>query len=264
MIYSNTLTYSEDTPKKALRTAHWLPNVFTVGNLALGFFAIVSTIEQKLTQAATCILLGHVCDILDGRVARWTKTTSRFGVEFDSLADWLSFGVAPAILIYNVVLQHYKLGWLLCLLFVLCGALRLARFNITAQTGETSLHFTGLPIPVAGGLLAVMVLLYDTWAKGEITHQVPLLMKKVPVLYQAIPVVVFGLAILMVSRLPYSSLKKTNFLRPRSLRALLATIFAGFMIYTYPQSTIFVIYLTYILWGLADTTFRKIYGFIKK
>ena len=240
------------------RGVYLVPSMFTLANMALGFYAIISSFNEEYISAATAVIVGNVLDMFDGRVARWTGTTSRFGIEFDSLADWISFGIAPALMIYKLALEHYgKWGFLLAFFFAVCGALRLARFNIKAQDSiETSGYFTGLPIPAAGGGIAAFVLVYQMWAEGNTAKTFTILMNQLPVLYQAVPLIVFVLGFLMVSTVQYTSFKKMNLLRPRSLRALMLLLFAGFMIYAYPHNTIFIMYAAYILWGLADYVWR--------
>ena len=130
-----------------------LPSIFTLGNMFCGFYAIIAVLSDHFQAAAVAILLAGVFDALDGRVARLTNSCSKFGVEFDSLADLVSFGLAPGILIYMWALKPFgRIGWLASFLFVVCGALRLARFNCQIHTSE-SWSFTGLPIPMAAGTI---------------------------------------------------------------------------------------------------------------
>ena len=122
-----------------------LPNLLTSISLFAGFYSIVATIDRKFTYAAIAIFISGVFDMLDGRVARMTKSSSRFGVEYDSLSDLIAFGVAPGLLVYIWALKSYgRFGWLAAFLFVACGALRLARFNIQVDTVQKK-HFLGLP-----------------------------------------------------------------------------------------------------------------------
>ena len=154
-----------------------LPSLFTTGNALCGFYAIIAAInsisvvsgnsftvdETWILRSAFAIMLGGVFDGLDGRVARSTKTTSKFGVEFDSLADLLTFGLAPAVLVYVWALRPYgKIGWIAAFLFVICGALRLARFNVQA-TGKKSNYFTGLPSPAAAASIASLWFFYFSY-----------------------------------------------------------------------------------------------------
>ena len=117
-----------------------LPNLFTTGNLFCGFWAIISVFQEKYFYAAIAILLAAVFDVLDGKVARLSGATSKFGVQYDSLADLVSFGVAPALLAFSWALRPYgRFGWLAAFLFVVCGALRLARFNVQTASGRRNI-----------------------------------------------------------------------------------------------------------------------------
>ena len=143
--------------KKLRRGIFLLPNIFTTLNLFCGFYSIIASTSGKFLAAAVAIIIAGVFDWLDGKIARATNTTSRFGVEYDSLADLVSFGMAPGIMMYLWALQPLgRIGWLAAFLFAACGALRLARFN--TQFGSiSSKHFIGLPIPAAAGMNAVGV-----------------------------------------------------------------------------------------------------------
>lgn len=249
-----------DKQAPMLKARSMVPNLFTVGNMALGFFAIVAAINGRWIAAPTAIFVAHFLDILDGRVARWMRLSSRFGMEFDSFADWISFGIAPGIMIYILALREYgKLGFLLALFYVLCGALRLVRFNIrgSSSTEEpSSSAFTGLPIPGAGGFLAVLVLLFGLVENGHSARMLSFIHSSVPVLRKGIPIVVFVLCLLMISKVQYLNFKKTHFFRPQSMVTFLITLFVCFMIYAYPQNTIFILYSSYILWGVISTAWR--------
>jgi len=145
---------------KIKREVYILPNLFTTGNLFCGFRAIISVFQEKYFYAAVAILLAAVFDVLDGKVARLSGATSKFGVQYDSLADLISFGIAPALLAYNWALRPYgRFGWLAAFLFVVFGALRLARFNVQSSSGEVKC-FKGLPIPASASMIALTILLY--------------------------------------------------------------------------------------------------------
>ena len=145
---------SHDHRESLKRGVYLLPNLVTTGGLFAGFYGIVATMKGDYQLAAWFILISAVFDALDGKVARLTGTTSRFGVEYDSLVDLVSFGVAPGLLMYSWALQPFgKFGWLAAFLYVVCGALRLARFNIQVNTVE-SRRFVGLPVPAAAGMVA--------------------------------------------------------------------------------------------------------------
>ena len=135
-----------------------LPNLLTTGNLFFGFFAIVKSLQGQFVWAGPAILLAALFDVLDGRVARLTRGTSEFGVQYDSLCDVVSFGVAPAFMMYQFGLHNLgRMGWVACFLFMACGALRLARFNVQSSIGKASGDFTGLPIPMAAIVVACFV-----------------------------------------------------------------------------------------------------------
>lgn len=235
-----------------------LPTVITLANMGLGFFAMVKTLAGEFSTAATAIIVGHLMDVLDGRVARWTGTDSKFGIELDSLSDLVSFCVAPAFLMYEMVLQHNSLwGFPVALLFVICGALRLTRFNLKAQAGEAKgSHFVGLPTPAAGGLLAIFALLYDMLEVGKPVRSIDFVMNRLPLFYEFVPAIMLVLSLLMVSEVPFSSLKNINLLRPRSMRALILTLLIILMAYVYPQNMLFIFYMSYIVWGLTNYFLR--------
>jgi CDP-diacylglycerol--serine O-phosphatidyltransferase len=243
------------------RATSMVPNLFTVANMALGFFAIVAAIDNRWVIAPICIFVAHIMDILDGRVARWMGLSSKFGGEFDSFADWMSFGIAPSIMVYLLALNEFgKLGFLLSFFFVLCGALRLTRFNLKAADASAgsapSANFSGLPIPGAGGFLAVLVLLFGLAESGHRGRTMFILYQNVPHLKESIPIIVFLLSLLMISKVEYSTFKRTRIFRPQSIQALIMTVFVIFMIYAYPENTIFILYAGYILWGVINTGWR--------
>src|SRR3972149_10359838 len=146
-----TARFMRGGPAAKRRGVYLLPNLFTTGNLLSGFSAVIAVFNADSVFAAVAILVAAVLDSLDGLVARLTKTTSKFGVEYDSLADLVSFGVAPGLLIYSWALTNYgRIGWGAAFLFVGCGALRLARFNVPGGTGEGRC-FRGVADPPAAG-----------------------------------------------------------------------------------------------------------------
>lgn len=197
-----------------------IPSLFTIGNIFCGYYAVIATLRQNYDYAAIAIGLGTVLDMLDGRVARLMKTASDFGVQLDSLADVLTFGIAPAMLAFSwgltssegieaTVARHVRqLGWLATFAFVVCGALRLARFNIQAnrKTDEapSKRHFVGLPIPAAAGMIAAFVHFFKT----------PIMLIGSALLWCFLILLV---AFLMISTVRYSSFKDLDVkkLRPR-------------------------------------------------
>ncbi|NPA31019.1 MAG: CDP-diacylglycerol--serine O-phosphatidyltransferase [Chloroflexi bacterium] len=172
-----------------------LPTLLTTGNLLCGFAAVVAAAHNRFGTAAALIFLGMAFDILDGQVARWIGIATDFGIEYDSLADVITFGLAPALLTVQYALDHFgRWGWVSGFLFVVGAALRLARFNIRA-TRASDTHFQGLPTPAAAGTLAALVLLFGpNQAPPEAGRVLLLLLPP-------------GLAMLMVSTLPYRHVK---------------------------------------------------------
>lgn len=214
-----------------------LPNLVTTASLFAGFFAIVKSLEGDFYLAALAILTSLVFDGLDGRVARATKTVSQFGVEYDSLADLAAFGVAPAIMVYLWCLHSFgRLGMAAAFLFVACGALRLARFNVQAEETGTK-HFVGLPIPAAASTLAVTVILMDFLGYPGPAHWWPVVGG------------VFVLSFLMVSNIPYLSLKDVGLSRLKSFNWLVAAVLSFILVAVQPQVMGFAVMLLYVTLG---------------
>lgn len=192
-----------------------LPTLFTVGNLFCGYLSIWSSIRGTFETAALLIIGAGVLDALDGRVARLTNSTSEFGEEYDSLADLVSFGVAPAILAYSWGLSDFsRLGFMASFLFVVCGSMRLARFNIQTRVVDKR-FFVGLPIPAAAGTLAALVL----------STPEPLLDR---LFMTGLLVLTFVLSYLMISTIRYRSFKDLDLKRRRPAWILpaIAIVFA--------------------------------------
>ncbi|MFH1367891.1 MAG: CDP-diacylglycerol--serine O-phosphatidyltransferase [Elusimicrobiota bacterium] len=240
------------------RGIYILPSLLTSGNMAMGFISMLFTMNNNYTAAAWLIIAAIAFDVIDGRVARWTKTTSSFGIEFDSLADLVSFGVAPSLLMYQMVLHTLgKPGMAIGLFFVLAGAIRLARFNVKAHDSESSGDFVGLPIPAAAGILASFVLSYELFAQGIITVKtIPLVMKRMPLFFNAIAPTMLVISLLMVSSIPYMGFKRFKFSRPKSMQLFVFISASILLILTYPQNTIFIVFVIYILSGVLGYFWR--------
>ncbi|PTN38663.1 CDP-diacylglycerol--serine O-phosphatidyltransferase [Desulfonatronum sp. SC1] len=216
-----------------------LPNLFTTASLFSGFLGIIWAIEGQFLYCALAILVSCVLDGMDGMVARLTHSTSEFGVQLDSLADLVAFGVAPAIMVYMWQLQEYgRLGLLASFLIVACGALRLARFNV--QSGKISQkYFIGLPIPAAACVLATLVL-FSTQSPAFIED-----------MYGTITLVlVYVLSFLMVSRVRYPSLKEFDGMRSHPFRTTVAAMLIFVVIASEPKVLGFLFFLTYLFSGL--------------
>ena len=243
-----------------LRGLYILPSLFTSANLVMGFLSVLFSIHGQFAAASWCIIVAIIMDALDGRIARWTKTTSSFGIEYDSLADIMSFGIAPSILMYQMVLQTMnKPGVTIALFYVIAGALRLARFNIKANEGTVSTHYTGLPIPAAAGILASFALSYELFENGTITFKtIPIIMAKMPVIFKSIPVMMVIISILMISSVPYAAMKKLKLNRPKSFQLFTLLVIGIMLVITYPQNTIFIIFTLYLLSGIMGYIWRYI------
>lgn len=221
-----------------------LPNLFTTASLFFGFYSIIASIGGEFSRAAIAILISCILDGLDGKIARATNTTSKFGAEYDSLSDLIAFGMAPAILAYSWALVSFgRYGWLAAFLFVVCGALRLARFNV--QTGIIdSKVFNGLSIPAAAVVIATSVLFfYYLGGEGQFSH--------VSVLAGTVV-----LSLLMVSNIKYYSFKDMNFFSRKPFMTFVLIIFMLTVIVLEPQIMLFAMALSYSLSGPVWTLFK--------
>ncbi|HOW88759.1 MAG TPA: CDP-diacylglycerol--serine O-phosphatidyltransferase [Elusimicrobiales bacterium] len=237
-----------------------LPSLFTIANMAFGFFSIISASERNYVLAAWFVIMSYVMDMLDGRVARLVHGESSFGVEIDSLSDWMSFGIAPAYLMYNFVLKDYGFwGYPVAFLYILCGALRLARFNLKAHFGESSkVYFQGLPIPAAAGILSSFVLAYSMLEAGGSVRSVKIVMDQMPFVYGITPFIMIALSLLMVSSVPYAAFKQGSVLNPKSIRGLMLILTILFLIAAYPQDALFFFFSLYAVSGLLAVMYRAL------
>jgi CDP-diacylglycerol--serine O-phosphatidyltransferase len=212
-----------------------LPNILTSMSLFCGFYAIVATMQQNFVIAAWVIVLAAVFDGLDGRVARMTHTTSRFGLEYDSLCDLVAFGVAPAVLSYGLVLNQFgRVGWLAAFLFCACGAMRLARFN-TLSSAVSGKFFQGLPIPMAAGMISASIIFLDHYHLNDKTF-----------LSFFLIALIYGLAFLMVSTLRFRSFKTFNLTSRKPFSAVFIAILVIVVVAMEPETMLFCIGVLYI------------------
>jgi len=232
--------------KESLRRGIFLiPSLFTVGNMLCGFASILHAMHGRLELAGWLILLAGVLDGLDGRIARLTRASSEFGKEYDSLADVISFGVAPAILTYQWGLWSLgRWGWAVAFLFLVAGSVRLARFNVHAHEGDRR-YFVGLPIPGGAGAVSVMVLVSPEPVIGRAATA-------------AVWVFVLIVAILMVSMIPYRSYKDFDLRQrwPATAFFVIAVVLA--VIVVSPVPTMAVICAIYLLAGPTELVRRKL------
>jgi CDP-diacylglycerol--serine O-phosphatidyltransferase len=214
-----------DQTRQFRRGIYLLPTLFTIGNLFCGYSSLVRSVEGALEQAAIFIIIAGVLDGLDGRIARLTGTSSDFGVQFDTLADVVSFGIAPALLAHQWALEPLdRMGRFIAFIYVVCAAMRLARFNLKVNVEEKR-HFAGLPSPAAGAVIACVVfafpeLVSDKWAMV------------------AIACLVTSVALLMISRFRYRSFKEFDLRNRRSY------------VYVLPLATMVVAIAVYPKWAL--------------
>ena len=232
-----------------------LPNLFTVSSIFLGFYSMTLSAGDpspaQFYRAALAIFFAIFFDMFDGRVARMTRTQSEFGEELDSLADVISFGAAPALLVYKWALAPLGfLGMFLSFAFAACGALRLARFNVLARRGDKASHrfFVGLPIPLAAGTIVSLVIAHYR-AFGSTTD---------PTTHVPIALVVGFLAFLMVSTIRYRTFKDVH-LSARSLGVFAFVVLAGVAVGIATRaSVVMVAYMgAYILMGLVESVFFR-------
>lgn len=218
------------------RAAFLLPSAFTIGNILLGFFAVILALRGRFLWAAVSMLIAGVVDNLDGRIARMTGTESDFGREFDSLADVITFGAAPALVAHLWGLSVWsRLGWLVPLYFVVCCAMRLARFNVQTVRADKR-YFVGLPCPAAGGGIAC-ILLVVPHAEG----------RRWLLLAMAGALALLGS--LMVSTFRYWSFKSLDFRRPHSYRMALPLAAIILLLAFYPEAFLPVMAMAYALSG---------------
>jgi CDP-diacylglycerol--serine O-phosphatidyltransferase len=222
------------------------PGVFTVGNMLCGFISILQSFEGEAIHAAWLIILAGFFDALDGKIARISRSASRFGIELDSFADFVSFGIAPAVIFYSFRL--YVLGtwgWLLGFLFIICGAFRLARFNLEARLEEKP-YFTGLPIPAAAVTLCGYTLFsYELWEE---------------LLYPEVLItLIIVFSALMVSGIEYETLPRFSLNSKKNLIKLIYILVALIAVLLKPRLAIFPLGMIYVLSGIAREVYQLVH-----
>ena len=227
----------EQQPKKGV---YLLPNTLTLCGMFCGFFAILSAINGNFLYAAWAIVLANVFDGLDGWIARLTNTSTRFGIELDSLSDLVAFGVAPSLMMYMWALTPFgRWGWAAAFLFVACGALRLARFNI--QTGAPgSKAFKGMPIPGAATVVSSIVIFYHDFWIGIPEKNIFFL------------IITIVLSLLMVSTIRYHGLKEIDFREKKPFWFLIVFVLILFVLLVHPSTAIFIFAMAYLVWGIIE------------
>jgi len=265
-------------PRRGVKKGLYLiPSAFTAANIGMGFFSVMASLRgfqllgsatpdlaaaaAHFDNAAIAIGWALLFDMLDGRIARLTKTTTEIGIQLDSIADVVTFGIAPAVLAYvwgygTTLVEGtdlHRLAWFLSFMYLMCGAFRLARFNVQASRPRILAEgtpkvdkksFVGLPIPVAGGLIAALV----HFSPAPLTY----FGAEKARLYSGLLMVLVGfLSLMMVSTLRFSSFKTVG-TRSRSMRTIILAISVGMLIFLYSQYVLLLIVITYILHGLLS------------
>jgi len=237
------MTQEEDknTPHKGI---YLLPNLVTTAALFSGFYAILAGVNGQFEKAAIAVFVAMILDGLDGRVARWTNTQSEFGEQYDSLSDLVSFGLAPALIMYQWALVHMretsvawgKLGWMAAFIYVACAALRLARFNVQIEEVDKR-YFIGLPSPSAAGIMVGMVwVLHDLDVSGR-AIQIPAL------------IMTICAGLLMVSNVKYNSFKDFDLKSKVPHLAILGVVLAFALVQVDPPKVLFGVFVVYALSG---------------
>lgn len=215
-----------------------LPNMMTTANLFCGFYSIIYSIKGDFKTAAIAVVVAAIFDLLDGRLARLTHATSKFGAEYDSLCDLVSFGVAPAILMYQWALNPFgRFGMMASFLFAACGALRLARFNVQVGVVEKN-YFQGLPIPMAAGIVASSYIAFDDLGWSPTEWRGTLLFSMVVLL-----------AMVMVSNFRYRSFKDLDLKERLPFKYLIMGVVLLVIVALHPEVMLFVMFLTYATLG---------------
>lgn len=220
-----------------MRKIYLVPNFVTTANMFCGFYSMVASIQGDYQTGAWAILAASVFDMLDGRIARLAKATSQFGVEYDSLSDLISFGVAPSVLLYMWALKPFgRLGWVAAFLFMACGALRLARFNVTSHNLPKN-FFQGLPIPMGAGVVSTFVIFAESMGWTEMRFVTLIL--------------TFVIASLMISTIRFPSFKELNWRSRASFGYLMVGVLAMILIAAKPELMLFLLLSFYVVASLA-------------
>jgi CDP-diacylglycerol--serine O-phosphatidyltransferase len=239
---------SQDNLEKITRRRGmiFLPNAITTAAMLSGFYSIQQSITGRFDHAAWALLLAAVLDMLDGRVARLTKSTSEFGEQYDSLADLISFGVAPAFLAFYWGLQTVfgELAWAVVFIYPTCAAIRLARFNVLTGSEESRKFFKGMPSPCAAGIPVIPVMVYlKYFGQGALTGSFAAGIYLVSVIVGAL---------LMVSNIRFRTFKEINFTRYGMAPALAGLAVILSLLLVYPQATLFASLIAYLVLGIVE------------
>ena len=237
--------------KKNKKGIYILPNLFTSCSLFCGFYAIIASIQGRYESAGIAILIASLFDGLDGKIARFTNSTSLFGAEYDSLSDLVAFGVAPGLLVFMWSLESLgRFGLLAVFLYIICGALRLARFN-TQKNSVESHHFKGLPIPGAAIFIATLVLFIKFLGDLSATKHIIIL------------ITIYILSFLMVSTIDYFSFKDLRLFKRKPFNTLVATILLFIVVAYKPALMLFFFSAVYVISGPVTTLYKLTHKYEK-
>ncbi len=230
-----------------MKKIYILPNLVTTANLVCGFLSMVHAFQGDFKGSAWFIIIGAICDSLDGRIARFARATSAFGVQYDSLSDLTSFGIAPAILLFTFATKNIGIGVSAAAFYAICAALRLARFNVSAEEKDpTKLkkirkgYFQGLPSPAAAGLVVTTVLVQNEFSLFS-DSLLPWLMS----------ILGFSLALFMVSNIPFPSFKEVNWRSKGKAWILMIPVIFILSVIQAPEITLFVVGYLYLFLALS-------------
>lgn len=245
-------THSTTMPRPNRRSIYLLPNLLTTGALFAGFYAIVAAVNQRFELAAIAVFIAMILDGLDGRIARMTHTQSAFGAEYDSLSDLVSFGLAPALIMYQWALVHMqemgdvwgKIGWLAAFIYVACAALRLARFNTQVASSDKK-YFQGLPSPAAAAVMAGVVWVLDNWSASGTDF-----------IWLALGTTII-VGLLMVSNISYYSFKDLNVKNQVPSIAILLMVLLIALTTLDPAKVLFAVFFLYTVSGPIIWIVRK-------
>lgn len=239
------------TPEQYRKGMYIIPSLFTVSNIFCGFYSISAAIQENYEVAGILIGIAMILDTLDGRLARMTNTASEFGVQLDSLADVITFGVAPAVLCFQWAFSGYdgphaiqRAGWIVCFLFLICAASRLARFNVQSAAPHDKRYFIGMPTPAAAGMVASTVFCFPERIPGNPPAIVTLCIMAL-------------LAFLMISQLRYRTFKDLNLRQPRSFRTTVLIAFIIGAVAWNPKITLITLATIYALSGMVGLLIGK-------
>jgi CDP-diacylglycerol--serine O-phosphatidyltransferase len=217
-----------------------LPNTLTLCGMFMGFYSILSSLNGVYVHASYAIIIAMVFDGLDGWVARLTNSTTKFGIELDSLSDLVAFGVAPSVMLYKwALLPFSRIGWAAAFLFMACGALRLARYNVQMGSKESK-AFTGMPIPAAATIVSTLVIFHhEVWDTTPGKNYFILLLT-------------VSLAVLMVSTLRYHGAKEIDFSKRKPFWILVAIVVVFTLVVMHPPIALFVFAMIYLIGGIVE------------